>query len=118
MTAKSQYRGHIIRYCGEKWINCKTGFAISDNDPCILCGKYPGDGGIDPCLVPIITVLNEGGIETIASCCGHGRRPGSIILKDERELIICRNRKIAKNITNNCPPIVPERKNLKSLKEK
>ena len=43
---------------------------------------------IDSCIVPIIKALNESGITTIASCCGHGKRPGSIILVDGREFII------------------------------
>ena len=43
---------------------------------------------IDDCLVPIIKALNNGGVKTIASCCGHGNRWGNIILSDGRELII------------------------------
>lgn len=42
----------------------------------------------DPCIVPIIKALNEGGIETMASCCGHGRRPGVIIFSDDTWLTI------------------------------
>lgn len=43
---------------------------------------------IDACLAPIIAALNEGGILTAASCCGHGKGDGSIILHDGRELVI------------------------------
>lgn len=42
----------------------------------------------DPCLAPLIRALNEGGIPTIASCCGHGQRLGSITLTDGRWLVI------------------------------
>lgn len=42
----------------------------------------------DPCLVPLIRALNAGGISTVASCCGHGRITGSIILRDDQHLII------------------------------
>lgn len=44
----------------------------------------------DPCLVPLIKALNDGGVRTVASCCGHGCRNGSIILADGRELVIRR----------------------------
>ena len=45
----------------------------------------------DPCLAPLVRALNEGGINTVASCCGHGRRPGNIALADGRELVIARD---------------------------
>lgn len=43
---------------------------------------------IDACISPIVRALNEKGIATAASCCGHFNRWGSIILRDGRELII------------------------------
>ena len=45
--------------------------------------------GVDPCIAPLVQILNDGGIQTIASCCGHGNRPGNIILENGKELIIC-----------------------------
>lgn len=42
----------------------------------------------DPCLSLIVTALNEGGIETVASCCGHGQRPGNVALADGRQLFV------------------------------
>lgn len=42
--------------------------------------------GIDTCIVPIIKALNDAGITTIASCCGHGKQPGSIGLKGSKEI--------------------------------
>jgi len=63
----------------------------------------PGDGrhrcpmpirgrvqSIDPCIAGIVAALNAGGIETLASCCGHGRPGvyGSIVLADGRELVV------------------------------
>jgi hypothetical protein len=44
--------------------------------------------GIDWCIHHIVAALNAGGIETVASCCGHGKQPGSIVLADGRELVI------------------------------
>lgn len=42
----------------------------------------------DPCLAPLVGALNSGGVTTVASCCGHGRRPGNIALDDGRELLV------------------------------
>lgn len=42
----------------------------------------------DPCIAPIVKALNDADLTTVASCCGHGRRPGRISLTDGRELFI------------------------------
>lgn len=42
----------------------------------------------DPCLEPLVRALNGGGLQTLASCCGHGRRPGSVALADGRWLMV------------------------------
>jgi hypothetical protein len=44
----------------------------------------------DPCIAPLVKALNDAGIRTIASCCGHGKDNGSVILADGRELLIRR----------------------------
>lgn len=44
---------------------------------------------IDKCIAPIVQALNDAGIGTVASCCGHNKGFGNIALKDGRELIIC-----------------------------
>jgi len=46
---------------------------------------------IDFCIADIVAALNAANITTDASCCGHGEWPGSIILTDGREVIVCRN---------------------------
>ena len=43
---------------------------------------------IDFCIADIISALNAANIKTIASCCGHNKINGSIILEDGREIII------------------------------
>lgn len=43
---------------------------------------------IDYCIHQIVAALNAGGMRTIASCCGHGKMPGRIDLKDGRILVI------------------------------
>lgn len=52
----------------------------------------------DPCLVPLVKALNDAGIRTVASCCGHGHRPGNIVLEDGRELVIARDWNEAREI--------------------
>jgi hypothetical protein len=42
----------------------------------------------DPCIAPLVKALNDAGIATVASCCGHGEQHGSIVLADGRELVI------------------------------
>jgi len=51
--------------------------------------EYMKPVGIDRCIAPIIKALNDAGITTDASCCGHEKIPGSIILSDNRWLIVC-----------------------------
>lgn len=29
---------------------------------------------VDSCIAPIVAALNDGGIPTVGSCCGHGLR--------------------------------------------
>lgn len=56
------------------------------NQACMpLGGKVQG---IDWCISQIVASLNAGGVETVASCCGHGEQVGSIVLADGRELLI------------------------------
>jgi len=39
-------------------------------------------------IAPLVKALNKAGLETVASCCGHGYQPIRITLKDRREVII------------------------------
>lgn len=53
---------------------------------------------IDSCIFSLVKTLNDNGFTTIASCCGHGHRPGVITLEDGRELIICPDYETAREI--------------------
>jgi hypothetical protein len=77
-----------MTYCGDltcnqdrerKMVTVKTDAA---GVPTVWC---------DPCIAPIVAALNDAGIKTVWSCCGHGRRPGVIGLIDGRELLIAEN---------------------------
>ncbi len=43
---------------------------------------------VDHCIAGIVRALNDLGIPTVASCCGHGKMHGVISLEDGRELVI------------------------------
>jgi len=45
----------------------------------------------DECIQPLVQCLNDYGLQTIASCCGHSKRPTLISLKDGREILMLRN---------------------------
>jgi len=42
----------------------------------------------DPCIAPLVKALNDGGLRTVASCCGHGSKAGRISLADGGGLIV------------------------------
>lgn len=42
----------------------------------------------DPEIADLVDALNCGSLSTLASCSGHGEKPGIISLKDGRELLI------------------------------
>jgi len=53
---------------------------------------------VDSCLATLIGVLNVTGFRTVASCCGHGKRPGNIALEDGREIIIVPDYKTSRRV--------------------
>lgn len=52
---------------------------------------------VDACIAPIVKVLNDAGVPTVSSCCGHGKGPGNIALADGRELLIMRTNEDARS---------------------
>ena len=53
----------------------------NDTIPILINGRLCD---IDRCISKIVTVLNSGGLPTVASCCGHGKSHGNIALLDGR----------------------------------
>ena len=43
---------------------------------------------IDFCIADIVAALNAANIKTIASCCGHAKMDGSVLLEDGREIVV------------------------------
>ena len=46
---------------------------------------------LDSCISQLVVALNEGGIKTTSSCCGHGKTDGYILCEDYL-LIVCKER--------------------------
>lgn len=62
---------------------------------------------VDACIAPIVDALNRAGLKTIASCCGHGKQPSNIVLKDGREVVIAPDYESARVMDKLFPPINP-----------
>lgn len=61
--------------------------------------------GVDRCIASIVQALQDGGIKTVAACCGHGGSPGTIVLADGRELLVAPNWKTARILGRMWPDI-------------
>jgi hypothetical protein len=85
----------------DRWCLRHRHSATVESDACPIKGEHDPDGwchvtdaevwhpvGIDECIALIVDALNKAGVFTVASCCGHGTQPGSIVLRDGRELTI------------------------------
>lgn len=71
---------------------CKWhGGSYEGNLPVKLHSTAEGENkicSVDPCIQPLVQAINDAGIRTLNSCCGHGVRPTSIVLEDGRYLMI------------------------------
>ncbi len=86
----------------------------------VLLHRPRSDGsqvaGVDPCLADLVRALNHDGFQTVGSCCGHGRRPASIILEarpgcgweDDLEMVILPRSESAEKLDHLWPPIWPK----------
>ena len=66
-----------------------------------IAGK---DRRIDSCIYDLVKLLNKHYKTTIASCCGHGKQPTSIIFSDKSEIRIMTFRQ-ARKVDKLFPPI-------------
>lgn len=60
---------------------------------------------VDKCIAQIVFDFNSIGLITVASCCGHGKRPANIALADGREIIIAPDYETGRKIGAVFPPI-------------
>lgn len=63
---------------------------------------------IDRCIAGVVRALNATGLRTVASCCGHGKQPGSIVLADGREIRIFAKYEDARKVDKLFPSICGE----------
>ncbi len=84
MMCKEGQTRSVRVYIAERY--SRTGEARWDDKP------------IDLCIAKIVEVLNANGVPTVASCCGHGKRLGSIALEDDRELLIAADYEMAREV--------------------
>ena len=92
-----EYHGRCPhRHCGDDRPD-------ADHEDCVG-GSYDGDTlvhtgrgnvSVDPCIAGVVAALNDGGIATSASCCGHGRAHGGVLLSDGRWLVVVTDRALA-----------------------
>ena len=78
-------------------------------EPIVVMQYDRGPFGVDASLAPLVKALNAAGIMTVASCSGHGHRPGSIALRDGRELLVLPNFEAARELDRLWPDIHGER---------
>lgn len=74
---------------------------MTREDERVTINRHPDYGGpfrCDPEIAALVEALISAGINTVASCSGHGRRPGHITLADGRELVIARDGAEARHI--------------------
>ena len=103
MTAHAHISGHPVVFdeSAHVWRWEDSGEIVNHERGCSRCGQavvtvslcHPTSRGfteaaVDACLAPFVAALNTGGLQTIASCCGHGDGPGTVILEDGRELLV------------------------------
>ena len=77
--------------CSGRWVdipNYKSQQLIGKNstDVKLMSGKIVK---VDSCIAPLVQMLNDYGIKTRYSCCGHGTLPNSGIFIDEENIKIC-----------------------------
>ena len=65
---------------------------------------------VDSCIATLVQAINDGGVKTLASCCGHGNRPGNIILEDRRELVIFPDWESSREFDKSYPDIGGQRR--------
>ena len=67
---KSHSRGHVIEFLNGEWVYSDDKTPISQERPCIRCGRMPTQQGHDACLGAIAGATS--------ACCGHGVEAGYI----------------------------------------
>lgn len=67
---------------------------------------------VDSCIYDFVKMLNDNGFKTVACCCGHGKRPASIMFIDPNDMfhykeIMIMSFEQARALDKMFPPINP-----------
>ena len=104
MTATSHSNGHEVLFIDGRWVY-EDDLSLCDHErECLFCGRESAmckwgtntdvdickptpvqkrtSVKVDECIAPLVQMLNDYGVETTASCCGHGKAKGRIDLVD------------------------------------
>lgn len=65
---------------------------------------------VDPCIQLLVQALNNAGVLTTNSCCGHGQRPGWIALADGRHVLIAADHAEMRRMDAGFPTLMLESK--------
>ena len=60
---------------------------------------------VDPCIQSIVQSLNDAGLQTLNSCCGHGIRPGWVALEDGRHILIAADHAMMRKMDSDFPAL-------------
>lgn len=63
---------------------------------------------VDACIQPLVQAINDAGIQTINSCCGHGQIPTTVALNDGRYVIVAKDFAEFKQIMGQFPALTME----------
>lgn len=70
----------------EKPKNCEPVGTYAHTVP--MCVNRSHVVEIDYCVARLVAALEAGGLRSIASCCGHGKMPPTVLLEDRTYVVL------------------------------
>ena len=70
----------------EKPRNCAHGGTYAHTVP--MCVNRCKVVEVDFCVAKLVAALEAGGFRPVASCCGHGKMPASVLLEDRTNVVM------------------------------
>ena len=68
---------------------------------------------LDECIAPIVKALNDAGIQTIESCCGHDSGLGTIDLLDGRRIMVIKAEYFDDEVSDDVARLIKEKEALR-----
>lgn len=60
---------------------------------------------VDACIQTLVQAINNAGIQTLNSCCGHGQQPGWVAFEDGRHILIAKDHEQMREMHADFPPL-------------